>query len=109
MRRSAGLVTVMITPTKAPTRAATPHDEIVMDRFLTIDVSTAELADMEAALVYRQVEHLELSSAESYRLEAIERELNRRWALHYGKVERCSACPSRTSPSSTVGRNGLLI
>ena len=76
-------MTVVSGPSKAPTRAATPDDEIMIGRFLTVEISTAELLEMEAALVYRSARNLELSSADRYRLRAIERELDRRWALEF--------------------------
>ena len=51
------------------------------DGDLSVEISTAELVELEAELIFRIVDGPGLTDAERYRLVAIERELNRRWSL----------------------------
>lgn len=66
-----------------PTTVFSEGDDILLDKDLTVELTTSELQQIEATLVLEQVRDGELNPAATFRLECVERELNRRWGLSY--------------------------
>ena len=66
-----------------PTTVFSEGDDIVLEGDLSVELTTSELQQIEASLVHDLVRDGELSSAAAFRLECVEREINRRWGLSY--------------------------
>lgn len=66
-----------------PTTVFCEGDDILVDGDLTIELTTSELQQIEANLIHEQVRDGELSQPAAFRLECVEREINRRWGLSY--------------------------
>ncbi len=66
-----------------PTTVFREDDDIVLEGDLTVELTTSELQQIEASLVHDLMRDGELSPAAAFRLECVEREINRRWGLSY--------------------------